>query len=88
MWSASGEPPVLLAKSVHSALRCAIAAAREDLQHLPVADVYQKTNGVASNLKAGLKGGGFFRMDTPASIDVVKALCGLDNVERYLASLA
>lgn len=63
---ASGEPPLLLAASVHCAIREAIKAAREDLQ------IEDK----------------FFRMDTPATMDVIKSLCGLDNVERYLQSLA
>lgn len=63
---ASGEPPLLLAASVHCAIREAIKAAREDLQ------MEDK----------------FFRMDTPATMDVIKSLCGLDNVERYLQSLA
>lgn len=62
---ASGEPPLLLAASVHCAIREAIKEAREELQ---IEDKY-------------------FRMDCPATMDVIKSLCGLDNVERYLQSL-
>ena len=29
-----------------------------------------------------------FRLDVPASLDKVKKLCGVDNVERHLQSLA
>ncbi|CAM6091193.1 unnamed protein product [Calypogeia fissa] len=81
---ASGEPPILLAKSVHSAVRNAIAAARDDLRHLPASKVDEHVNG---GVPRGVKGNAYFRLDSPASIDKVKTLCGLDNVERYLASL-
>ncbi|GLJ32809.1 hypothetical protein SUGI_0660680 [Cryptomeria japonica] len=63
---ASGEPPLLLAASVHCAIREAIRAARKELP--------------TDNNK-------HFRMDTPASMDVIKSLCGLNNVELYLKSL-
>lgn len=62
-------------------MRVAIAAARDDLPQLRVPET-KKENG-ASDLKRNA----YFRLDSPASIDVVKTLCGLDNVERYLASL-
>lgn len=35
----------------------------------------------------GDRAGGFFRLDSCASMDRVKTLCGLDNVERFLASV-
>ncbi|XP_059063531.1 indole-3-acetaldehyde oxidase [Cryptomeria japonica] len=63
---ASGEPPLLLAASVHCAIREAIRAARKELP--------------TDNNK-------HFRMDTPASMDVIKSLCALNNVELYLKSL-
>ncbi|XP_031475664.1 indole-3-acetaldehyde oxidase-like isoform X3 [Nymphaea colorata] len=68
---ASGEPPLLLAASVHCAAREAIKAARSDLR-------------AYSNSEAPSP---VFRMDTPATMDYIKELCGLDNVERYLRSL-
>ncbi|KAH9323777.1 hypothetical protein KI387_018416 [Taxus chinensis] len=64
---ASGEPPLLLAASVHCAIREAIRAARRDLP---------------------INKNKHFRMDSPATMDVIKSLCGLDNVECYLKSLS
>ncbi|XP_057956524.1 abscisic-aldehyde oxidase-like isoform X2 [Malania oleifera] len=64
---ASGEPPLLLAVSVHCATRAAIREARKQL-HLDSPDLA---------LQLGI----------PATMPVVKELCGLDNVERYLQSL-
>ncbi|XP_011621346.1 indole-3-acetaldehyde oxidase [Amborella trichopoda] len=74
---ASGEPPLLLAGTVHCAIREAIKEARKDLHS------YKSS----SNETIGEECSATFRMDTPATIDVVKRLCGLDNVERYLQSL-
>ncbi|XP_068649944.1 indole-3-acetaldehyde oxidase-like isoform X2 [Aristolochia californica] len=68
---ASGEPPLLLAVSVHCATREAIREARKELFSS------NDTDGTASR----------FYLDVPATMPVVKELCGLDNVERYLASL-
>ncbi|XP_065865749.1 abscisic-aldehyde oxidase-like isoform X2 [Euphorbia lathyris] len=65
---ASGEPPLLLAASVHCATRTAIRAAREQLHSWGCLD------GVSST----------FVLEVPATMPVVKELCGLDNVERYL----
>ncbi|KAM0951938.1 putative oxidoreductase [Dioscorea sansibarensis] len=64
---ASGEPPLLLAASVHCATRQAIKAAREEYRSAiptPSPDIFQ--------------------LDVPATMPVVKELCGFDIVERYL----
>ncbi|ERN02785.1 hypothetical protein AMTR_s00086p00087150 [Amborella trichopoda] len=58
--------------SVH----CAIREAIKELQYYS-----NSSNENCSSTSA------IFRMDTPATMDVVKRLCGLDNVERYLQSL-
>ncbi|KAJ3707261.1 hypothetical protein LUZ61_010966 [Rhynchospora tenuis] len=69
---ASGEPPLLLAGSVHGAVREAIRAARLD---------YFSTSD-------GSKGSAMtFDMDPPTTMETVKELCGLDIVEKYLESL-
>uniref|UniRef100_A0A0E0P2C4 aldehyde oxidase n=1 Tax=Oryza rufipogon TaxID=4529 RepID=A0A0E0P2C4_ORYRU len=65
----SGEPPLLLASSVHCAMREAIRAARKEF--------------------AGAGGSSLtFQMDVPATMPIVKELCGLDVVERDLESFA
>ncbi|KAG0608809.1 hypothetical protein M758_8G134400 [Ceratodon purpureus] len=63
---AVGEPPLLLAGSVYSAIWSAIRAARKD---------YKGSDGC----------GDVFEFNTPATMDKVKKLCGMDNVEKYLA---
>ncbi|CAM0905430.1 unnamed protein product [Alopecurus aequalis] len=68
---ASGEPPLLLAASVHCATRYAIAAARKE--------IYCSGSGSSSPP--------FFELEVPAVMPVVKELCGLDNVEKYLETL-
>ncbi|KAL6636782.1 hypothetical protein ACP70R_024354 [Stipagrostis hirtigluma subsp. patula] len=68
---ASGEPPLLLASSVHCAMREAIRAARKE---------FSVCTGPANSALT-------FQMDVPATMPVVKELCGLDVVERYLESL-
>ncbi|KAI7725037.1 hypothetical protein M8C21_029808 [Ambrosia artemisiifolia] len=68
---ASGEPPLLLAASVHCATRAAIKEARNQLYS------WKGLNDPDS----------FFQLDVPATMPVVKTLCGLDNVELYLQSL-
>ncbi|PKU64420.1 indole-3-acetaldehyde oxidase [Dendrobium catenatum] len=69
---ASGEPPLLLAASVHCATREAIKAARANI----FTNRSEEPNLV-------------FQLQVPATMPVVKELCGLDNVERYLeASIA
>lgn len=68
--AASGEPPLLLAASVHCAVRDAIKEARKELF----------SNG------GGVKGEDpqLFQLPVPATMPVVKELCGFDNVERHL----
>ncbi|KAK6163985.1 hypothetical protein DH2020_000849 [Rehmannia glutinosa] len=68
---ASGEPPLLLAASVHCATRAAIKEARKQLKSWGAAD---GTDTV-------------FQLDVPATMPVVKQLCGLDTVEIYLQTL-
>ncbi|XP_055817941.1 abscisic-aldehyde oxidase-like [Solanum dulcamara] len=68
---ASGEPPLLLAASVHCATRAAIKAAREQLT------LWDKLDGSVSE----------FYLDIPAILPVVKTQCGLDYVEKYLKML-
>ncbi|GMN46982.1 hypothetical protein TIFTF001_016159 [Ficus carica] len=65
---ASGEPPLLLASSVHCATRAAIKEARKQLLSWSGIDEPQS----------------IFQLDVPATMPVVKELCGLDMVERYL----
>jgi xanthine dehydrogenase molybdopterin-binding subunit B len=69
---ASGEPPLLLASSVHCALREAIRAARTEF----AACVGSKGSPLT------------FQMDVPATMPTVKELCGFDIVEKYLETLA
>ncbi|GJN24593.1 hypothetical protein PR202_gb12343 [Eleusine coracana subsp. coracana] len=67
---ASGEPPLVLAASVHCAIREAIRAARKEIHF----------SGSGSSPS-------HFDLEVPAIMPVVKELCGLDNVERYLEGL-
>nr|CAB3497918.1 unnamed protein product [Digitaria exilis] len=69
---ASGEPPLVLASSVHCAMREAIRAARKE---------FSVCNGPANSTA-------IFQMDVPATMPVVKELCSLDVVERYLESIS
>ncbi|KAJ8458928.1 hypothetical protein OPV22_031854 [Ensete ventricosum] len=68
---ASGEPPLVLASSIHSATREAIIAARME---------FSSATGPDSSTS--------FRLEVPATMPVVKELCGLDNVEKYLENLS
>ncbi|KAL3828644.1 hypothetical protein ACJIZ3_017446 [Penstemon smallii] len=68
---ASGEPPLLLAASVHCATRAAIKAARKQLKS------WGGNEGTDS----------VFQLDVPATMPVVKRFCGLDTVETYLQYL-
>ena len=70
-YAASGEPPLLLAVSVHCATRAAIREARKQLLR------WKGLN--ESDL--------MFQLEVPATMPVVKKLCGLENVEIYLQSL-
>ncbi|XP_021609368.1 indole-3-acetaldehyde oxidase isoform X2 [Manihot esculenta] len=65
---ASGEPPLLLAASVHCATRAAIREARKQLH---------SWGGLDSSYST-------FELGVPATMPIVKELCGLDGVERYL----
>ncbi|PRQ32716.1 putative oxidoreductase [Rosa chinensis] len=69
---ASGEPPLLLAVSVHCAARAAIKESRKQLLQ------WGGLNGSAS----------MFQMAVPATMPVVKELCGLESVECYLEWIA
>uniref|UniRef100_A0A0E0HZ50 aldehyde oxidase n=1 Tax=Oryza nivara TaxID=4536 RepID=A0A0E0HZ50_ORYNI len=69
---ASGEPAVVLGASVHCAVREAIRAARIE---------FAGNNGSGSSLLT-------FQLDVPAPMTVVKELCGLDIVEKYLEYLS
>ncbi|XP_048324777.2 indole-3-acetaldehyde oxidase isoform X1 [Ziziphus jujuba] len=65
---ASGEPPLLLAVSVHGATSAAIKEARKQLLS------WSSKDGSES----------IFQLDVPATMPVVKEFCGLDIVEKYL----
>lgn len=69
--AASGEPPLLLAVSVHCATRAAIKAARKQLR---------SWGGVEGTEPS-------FQLDVPATMPVVKQQCGLDAVETHLHKL-
>ncbi|GKV49923.1 hypothetical protein SLEP1_g56645 [Rubroshorea leprosula] len=65
---ASGEPPLLLAVSIHCATRAAIEEARKQLLSWRGQDESDST----------------FQLPVPATPPVVKELCGLDSVETFL----
>ncbi|XP_022731916.1 abscisic-aldehyde oxidase-like isoform X4 [Durio zibethinus] len=65
---ASGEPPLKLAVSVHCAIRAAIKEARQQLHSWGGLD---ESHSV-------------FQLEVPATMPVVKELCGLDSVQRFL----
>lgn len=67
--TASGEPPLLLAASVHCAVRAAVKEAKKQI--LTWSDNQQGID-VA------------FDLPVPATMPVVKESCGLDVVEKYL----
>ncbi|GJN12246.1 hypothetical protein PR202_ga30541 [Eleusine coracana subsp. coracana] len=69
---ASGEPALVLASSVHCAVREAIRAARKEFPN--------STGNKNSRL--------VFQLDVPAPMTAVKELCGLDIVEKYLESIS
>ncbi|KAK3126803.1 hypothetical protein QOZ80_7AG0563060 [Eleusine coracana subsp. coracana] len=68
---ASGEPAVVLASSVHCALREAIQAARKDFADSTEQKSFPLT----------------FQLDVPSPMTLVKELCGFDIVEKYLENL-
>ncbi|WJX64393.1 aryl-alcohol oxidase 3 [Trifolium repens] len=65
---ASGEPPLLLAASIHCATRSAVKEARKQLLSWSNLDESDST----------------FQLGVPATMPVVKELSGLDIVQRYL----
>ncbi|KAJ3707268.1 hypothetical protein LUZ61_010973 [Rhynchospora tenuis] len=67
---ASGEPPLLLAASVHCAMREAIREARVDFCSNKPSESTALT----------------FQMNVPTTMPMVKELCGLNTVEKYLES--
>ncbi|CAN6840534.1 unnamed protein product [Brassica oleracea] len=67
---ASGEPPLLLAASVHCAVRAAVKEAKKQIQ------TWSNNNGQGIDLS--------FDLPVPATMPVVKDFCGLDVVEKYL----
>ncbi|KAL3677013.1 hypothetical protein R1sor_026961 [Riccia sorocarpa] len=70
----AGEPPLLLATSVHNSIREAIRSARADLQLLAENEPVSRKE----------KGGPHFLMHSSVTMQNVKKLCGLDTVEQYL----
>ncbi|MCI00594.1 abscisic-aldehyde oxidase-like, partial [Trifolium medium] len=66
--AASGEPPLLLAASIHCATRSAVKEARKQLLSWSNLDESDST----------------FQLRVPATMPVVKELSGLDIVQRYL----
>lgn len=67
--TASGEPPLLLAASVHCAVRAAVKEAKKQIL-------------TWSNNQQGIDLA--FELPVPATMSVVKESCGLDVVEKYL----
>lgn len=68
IFAASGEPPLLLAASVHCATRAAIKEARKQIRTWRHQDECDYA----------------LQLEVPATMPVVKELCGLDCVESYL----
>ncbi|VYS67492.1 unnamed protein product [Arabidopsis thaliana] len=66
---ASGEPPLLLAASVHCAVRAAVKEARKQI-------LSWNSNKQGTDL--------YFELPVPATMPIVKEFCGLDVVEKYL----
>ncbi|CAM8969555.1 unnamed protein product [Rhodiola kirilowii] len=70
---ASGEPPLLLSASIHCATRAAVREARKQLASWQGIDEESATK---------------FDLPVPATMPVVKELCGLDCVEMYLQTMS
>ncbi|KAK6926596.1 Aldehyde oxidase/xanthine dehydrogenase, first molybdopterin binding domain, partial [Dillenia turbinata] len=68
---ASGEPPLLLAVSIHCATRAAIREARKQILSWRGVDTSDSP----------------FQLEVPATMPIVKSHCGLDIVETYLSTL-
>ncbi|KAI3955448.1 hypothetical protein MKW98_018549 [Papaver atlanticum] len=73
---ASGEPPLLMAASVHCATRDAIKEARKQVLSWSGSESGPEASSYST-----------FQLEVPATMPIVKELCGLDNVEKYLKSL-
>ncbi|KAL2608710.1 hypothetical protein R1flu_027283 [Riccia fluitans] len=73
----AGEPPLLLATSVHNSIREAVRSARADLQLL-AGDQSGSEREKSSH----------FLMHSSATMERVKKLCGLYTVEQYLEWLS
>ncbi|XP_052190123.1 indole-3-acetaldehyde oxidase-like [Diospyros lotus] len=71
---ASGEPPLLLAASVHCATRAAIEEARKQLASWKGLDDPHFHSTI-------------FQLEVPATMPVAKEFCGLDTVECFLKNL-
>ncbi|KAI3988518.1 hypothetical protein MKX01_026332 [Papaver californicum] len=72
---ASGEPPLLMAASVHCATRDAIKEARKQVLSWSGSESGSEASSYST-----------FQLEVPATMPVVKELCGLDNVDKYLKS--
>ena len=70
-YAVSGESPLLIAVSIYCATRAAIREARKQLL---------SWNGLNESDST-------FQLEVPATMPIVKKLCGLENVESYLQSL-
>ncbi|KAM7522805.1 hypothetical protein LguiA_012707 [Lonicera macranthoides] len=70
---ASGEPPLLMAVSVHCATRAAIKEARKQLGSWCGLEEEERKDPNSDST--------IFQLEVPATMPVVKKLCGLDNRE-------
>ncbi|XP_019434190.1 PREDICTED: indole-3-acetaldehyde oxidase-like [Lupinus angustifolius] len=68
---ASGEPPLLLAASIHCATRAAVKESRKQVNSWNKRNSNDETDST-------------FELEVPATMPVVKELSGLDIVQRYL----
>ncbi|BBN18891.1 protein MpAO [Marchantia polymorpha subsp. ruderalis] len=78
----AGEAPLVLSTSVHLAVREAIKSARADLQHLPPVPGHCGPENMKGSTDPLLI------RNSVTSMENVKRLCGLYNVEQYLEKLS
>nr|GME04137.1 abscisic-aldehyde oxidase-like [Ipomoea batatas] len=78
---ASGEPPLLLAASVHCATRAAIKEARKQLLELGIQPFERRKQLIEFDDFSN------FFLEVPATMPVVKKHCGLDYAEKFLEFL-
>ncbi|KAG6551578.1 hypothetical protein Mapa_007001 [Marchantia paleacea] len=78
----AGEAPLILSTSVLLAVREAIKSARNDLQHLPPAPEHCGPENIQDSTDSPLI------RNSVTSMENVKSLCGLYNVEQYLEKLS